>query len=99
MSRSPDWGRLVSDALTVTPESTPERVPTQRITRSRLDHLSLRDVPLVIRRRFGRRFLEMAFEDGDVEAAIDWHRAIEEPSSRVYVISAEAIERVLGKQP
>lgn len=62
----------------------------------RLTAISLQAVPPQIRRRYGQRFLELAFADGDLDEALDWHKAIEEPSSHQYLISEAAVRRVLG---
>jgi len=59
--------------------------------------VQLRDVPIAIRRRFGRRLLEGAISEGNVLAAVELNAAIEEPSERFYWLPASAVERVLKR--
>jgi hypothetical protein len=59
----------------------------------------LTEVPIVIRRRVGRALLERAIKEFGpfgLEFAAELHRAVEEPSDRVYWVSPDAKERVLG---
>lgn len=59
----------------------------------------LTEVPITVRRRVGRRLLERAIlEQGPfaVGFAAELHRAVEEPSERVYWVPREEAERVLG---
>jgi hypothetical protein len=61
--------------------------------------LSLRDVPIVVRRRYGRRLVDLAAENGDLIGAVRLREAIENPSEKRYVIPRDAFERVLGARP
>jgi hypothetical protein len=65
-------------------------------TPGRLVSFTLDEVPLKIRRRVGRRLLDVAAEDFDVLAGIELNKAIEEPSDKVYRVSAKAFEAVVG---
>lgn len=66
-----------------------------------LARVRLTDVDLAVRRRAGQRLLDAIvkehgpFERGLTEAA-ELHRAVEAPSERVYLVSREAYERVMG---
>jgi hypothetical protein len=44
----------------------------------------LGDIPIEIRRRYGRHLYERAASDGDLELAMRINRAVERPSDRVY---------------
>jgi hypothetical protein len=60
----------------------------------------LTDVPLKIRRRYGAILYERAIKELEPLAAmkfgLDIERAIEEPSDRVYWVSAAEVKRVLS---
>lgn len=58
----------------------------------------LTDIDIQVRRRFGRGLLERAIRElgpFGLEFAAELHKAVEEPSDRVYWVSREAAERVL----
>lgn len=55
----------------------------------------LTDVPLVIRRRYGRLLYNAAVADRDMMLAVDIHAAVEEPSDRVYWLPEKAVRKVL----
>ena len=74
----------------------------------RLVRISLRDVPLEIRRREGGKLKDALSRQagGDVfaylkviEEVADLERAIEEPNGDTQEISEEAVLRVLGRLP
>ena len=62
----------------------------------RLVAVALTEVPITIRRRLGLALLNAAADNLDIQAAIDFKRAIEFPSDRKYLVSEEARKRVLG---
>lgn len=65
---------------------------------ARVVGVRLTDIPIVIRRRHGRILLERAIKElgpFGLEFAAELHRAVEEPSDKVYWISSEAAEKVL----
>lgn len=53
------------------------------------------DVPVAIRRRYGRALVDRAYEEGDVLEVIRLNTAIEEPSDRVYWLPADSVAKVL----
>lgn len=61
----------------------------------------LTDISIEIRRRYGRLLLDRAIKELDpltaVTFAAELHRAVEDPSDRVYWVSADALEAVLSK--
>lgn len=60
----------------------------------------LTEVPIVIRRRYGRVLLERAIRElgpFGLDFAAELHRAVEEPSERVYWVPREEADRVLGR--
>lgn len=59
--------------------------------------IRLSEVPITIRRRFGRALLDDAIASGDLLAAVQLKAAIEEPSSQIYWLPAEAIAKVLKR--
>lgn len=63
----------------------------------RMVEVRLSEVPVTVRRRFGRRMLEAAIADGNVLEAVEINAAIEEPSSRPYWLPASSVEKVLGR--
>ena len=60
----------------------------------------LTEIDIGIRRRYGRIVLERAIKElnsyASIEFAAELHRAVEDPSDKVYWVPAEAVERVLG---
>lgn len=60
----------------------------------------LTDIDITLRRRYGRIVLERAIKEMNpyalVEFAAELRTAVEEPSEKVYWLSAEAVERVMG---
>lgn len=62
----------------------------------RLVSFTLRDVPTEIRRRAGRRLVDLAADELNVLAAVELTRAIEEPSDTRYRIPEDAFRRVVG---
>ncbi len=57
------------------------------------------DVPIIIRRRYGRILLERTIKEFGpfgLDFAAELHKAVEEPSDRVYWVSETAAEKVLG---
>ncbi len=66
---------------------------------ARVVGVSLTEIDLVIRRRYGRILLERTIKEFGpfgLEFAAELHRSVEEPSDRVYWVSAEAVQKVLG---
>ena len=65
-----------------------------------LARVRLTDIDLAVRRRAGQRLLDAIvkehgpFERGLTEAA-ELHRAVEDPSERVYLVSRAAYDRVM----
>lgn len=59
--------------------------------------IRLSQVPLAVRRRFGRRLLEDAIDSGDILAAVQMNTAIEEPSERIYWLPADAVGKVMKR--
>lgn len=58
----------------------------------------LTDIDIAVRRRVGRVLLERAIRElgpFGLEFAAELHKAVEEPSTRVYWVSREAADRVL----
>jgi len=62
--------------------------------------VSLTEVPIKLRRFYGRLLLDRAIKEMDSMAALEFagelHRAVEDPSDKVYWVRAEAVSRVLG---
>ena len=59
----------------------------------------LTDIDISIRRQHGRLLLERAIRElgpFGIEFAVELHKAVEDPSDKVYWVSSEARERVLG---
>lgn len=67
-----------------------------RVQPTRLRSVTLREVPLRVRRRHGAALLRQASERADLLAALELRRAIEAPSDRRYLLPADAVDRVLG---
>lgn len=62
--------------------------------------IRLTEVPIVIRRRYGRILLERAIRElgpFGLDFAAELHRAVEDPSDRVYWVPREEADRVLGR--
>lgn len=59
--------------------------------------IRLSEVPITIRRRFGRVLLDDAVDAGDLLAAVRMQEAIENPSERIYWLPAEAVKKVLKR--
>lgn len=60
----------------------------------------LTEVPITTRRRHGRILLERAIRElgpFGLDFAAELHKAVEEPSDRLYWVSQEEAERVLGR--
>lgn len=60
----------------------------------------LTDVKIEIRRRYGRILLDRAIKEMGpfaIDFASELHRAVEEPSDRVYWVPREEAERVCGR--
>jgi len=57
--------------------------------------IRLADVPLHIRRRFGRRLIDQAGDDLDLLLAAQLTAAVECPSDRIYWVLSEAAEKVI----
>lgn len=58
----------------------------------------LTDIDIAVRRRYGRVLLERAIRElgpFGLDFAAELHRAVEEPSDRVYWVSRDAAERVM----
>lgn len=55
----------------------------------------LSDVPLKVRRRYGRLLYEAAVADRDLMLATQLHAAVESPSDRVYWLPEKAVRKVL----
>lgn len=68
---------------------------TTRFTAGRQVAVRLTDVPLKIRRRYGRLLYEAAVADRDILLATELHAAVEDPSSRVYWLPEKAVRKVL----
>lgn len=58
----------------------------------------LSDIPIQIRRRYGRALYERAAEDGDLELALRLNAAMERPSERVYWLSAARVREARERQ-
>lgn len=56
----------------------------------------LTTIPLKIRRRYGWSLIERAKDDGDIIAAVALTAAVENPSDKIYWVSANAVKKVLG---
>ena len=72
------------------------RRPT--VTGGAMTGIRLTEVPLTVRRRYGRILLDRAIRDlgpFGLAFAAELHRAVEEPSDRVYWVPREEAERVL----
>lgn len=69
---------------------------TNRSASSRTVAVRLSDIPIVIRRRRGRRVYEDAVADRDLRLAVAIDSAIERPSDTVYWVPGDAYERVMG---
>lgn len=68
------------------------------VTGGALTGIRLTEVPIVIRRRYGRILLEKAIRElgpFGLDFAAELHKAVEEPSDRVYWVPAEEAARVL----
>jgi hypothetical protein len=66
---------------------------------SRLVRVSLRDVPEPLRRRAARPLLTQLAKDGGLSSlsqTVELERAVSFPSPRMYLVPAEAVERVLA---
>ena len=73
---------------------------TPDLNGGRLIGVRLAEVPIVVRRRHGRVLLERAIRElgpFGLDFAAELHRAVEEPSDRVYWVPREEAERVLGR--
>lgn len=57
--------------------------------------LRLCDVPLKIRRTYGRSLYEAAVLDRDLTLAAQLHTAMEHPSQRVYWLPEKAVRKVM----
>lgn len=68
---------------------------TTRSMAGRQVAIRLTDVPLVIRRRYGRLLYEAAVADRDMLLAVDIHAAVEQPSDRLYWLPEKAVKKVL----
>lgn len=51
----------------------------------------LEDIPVVVRRRYGRSLIEKATLDGDIVGAVELTGAVERPSDRVYWLPVTAV--------
>lgn len=60
--------------------------------------IRLHDIPVQIRRRYGRVLYEHAVKDGDLELAIRLNAAIERPSLRVYWLPRKIVFEARRKQ-
>ena len=58
----------------------------------------LSDIPIKIRRQYGRALYENAARDGDLALALKFHAAMERPSERVYWLSAVKVREVRERQ-
>ena len=74
-------------------------MPRPTVTGGALAGIRLTEVPIVIRRRYGRILLDRAIKEFGpfgLDFAVELHRAVEEPSDRVYWVPREEADRVLG---
>lgn len=71
--------------------TTPDR------TVGRLRPVRLTDVPLKIRRAYGRSLYDRAADDGNIALALALDNAVEHPSDRVYWVDDREARRVLGR--
>lgn len=55
----------------------------------RLVPIRLTQVPLIIRRRYGRYLVDQARENLDLAGAVELTRAIERPSDRIYWVPVD----------
>jgi len=64
-----------------------------------LVRVRLTEVKIEVRRRYGRILLDRAIKELEPIAAMEFaaelHRAVEHPSGKTYLVSAEAAEKVL----
>lgn len=58
----------------------------------------LTEIPVTIRRRFGRLLYERAAEDGDLDLALRLNMAMERPSDKVYWLPAQKVREVRERQ-
>jgi len=66
---------------------------------ARVVGVRLTDIDIKVRRRFGRGLLEKTIRElgpFGLDFAAELHKAVEEPSDRVYWVSKESVDRVLG---
>jgi hypothetical protein len=59
--------------------------------RTALVGVRLEDIPVVVRRRFGRSLIEKATLDGDILGAVELTGAVERPSDKVYWLPLSAV--------
>lgn len=58
----------------------------------------LTEVPIVVRRRYGRLLYERAVEDKNLDLALRINGAVEHPSDTVYWLPATAVSEVRARQ-
>lgn len=58
----------------------------------------LTEIPIMIRRRYGRLIYERAAQDGDLDLALRINMAVEYPSEKVYWLPREKVAAVREKQ-
>jgi hypothetical protein len=66
---------------------------------ARVVGVRLTDIDLQVRRRHGRILLERTIKElgpFGLDFAAELHKAVEEPTTKVYWVSKEAADRVLG---
>lgn len=62
--------------------------------------VSLRDVPIGVRRRAAKQMLAVARDGGDIASlgeVIELERAVEAPSATLYLLPADAVLHVLAE--
>lgn len=58
----------------------------------------LTDIPIVVRRRYGRLLYERAVEDKNLDLALRINSAVERPSDKVYWLPRERVLEVRVRQ-
>lgn len=58
----------------------------------------LTQIPLTVRRRYGRLLYEHAVEDKNLDLAMRINRAVERPSDKVYWLPASKVREVRERQ-
>lgn len=66
-------------------------------SKGRLVSFRLADVPLTVRRRHGAALVRAASEDARLLDAVQFTRAIEEPSDTVYRVPEAAWQAAIGR--